>query len=134
MKALGVTGVLIHTRSPDPLRLSRFLIGGMAGSIVYAMFAGTLAAQMFAPPFDPYLSSGLDLRGVGFVLGGFAGGATGAGFQPPGFTGPDLDSLTGTLLRLRCGLRRDALQQGIVCLLQGARTRLGRGKPGESRR
>lgn len=77
--ALVATGMLIHTRSSDAL-MSRYLIGGIGASIVYAMFAGILVLQMFPPPFEPGLSSGrgLDLRGMGFVLGGFVGGASGA--------------------------------------------------------
>jgi hypothetical protein len=78
--ALGMIGVLIHTRSSGPRPMSRYLFGGIVGSILYATFAGVLAARMFPPPYDPYFSSGrgLDLRGIGFVAGGFAGGASGA--------------------------------------------------------
>ncbi|MET4136718.1 hypothetical protein [Pseudarthrobacter sp. PvP090] len=78
--ALVVLGVLIHRRSSGPRQMSRYLFGGIGASILYAMFAGVLAARMFPPSFDPYFSSGrgLDLRGIGFVLGGFAGGASGA--------------------------------------------------------
>jgi hypothetical protein len=78
--ALVVIGVLIHRRSSGPRPMSRYVFGGIGASILYAMFAGVLTARMFPPPYDPYFSSGrgLDLRGIGFVAGGFAGGAAGA--------------------------------------------------------
>ena len=78
--ALVVIGVLMHRRSSGPRPMSGYLFGGIGASILYAMFAGVLAGRIFPPPYDPYLSSGrgLDLRGIGFVLGGFAGGALGA--------------------------------------------------------
>lgn len=77
---LIVTGALTHARPSNAYAMSRYLICGIGVSILYAMFAGILSARVFPPPFDPYWSSGrgLDLRGIGFVLGGFAGGAAGA--------------------------------------------------------
>lgn len=60
--------------------MSNYLLAGIGGSVVYAMFSGTLIRSVFPPPFDPYFSSGrgLDLRGAGFVMGGLIGGYSGA--------------------------------------------------------
>lgn len=74
---LTVAGIVAHKRSY--MWIPRYLIVGILGCFIYAAFLGALIVQLFPPPDVPGLSGGrgLDLRGVGFVIGSWIGGIAG---------------------------------------------------------
>lgn len=75
------TGIRAH-KVPSTTWVPRYLILGILGCFIYAAFAGSLIAKMVPPPYVPGLSDGkgLDLRGVGLVVGSWIGGLTGVVF------------------------------------------------------
>lgn len=75
---LVTAGVRAHKR-PSTRWVPRYLSLGLLGCFIYAAFAGGLVAKMVPPPYVPGLSEGkgLDLRGVGLVVGSWIGGLAG---------------------------------------------------------
>ncbi|MET3176580.1 UNVERIFIED_ORG: hypothetical protein ABIB52_004455 [Arthrobacter sp. UYCu721] len=75
---LAVTGIIAHNRLSRGW-IPRYLILGIFGCFLYAMFAGGLVGKLFPPPYVPGLSEGrgLDLRGVGLFIGSWIGGLAG---------------------------------------------------------
>ncbi|BCW68924.1 hypothetical protein NicSoilB4_36870 (plasmid) [Arthrobacter sp. NicSoilB4] len=75
---LVITGTVAHRRLSKAW-VPRYLIVGILGCLIYAAFAGGLVAQLVPPPYVPGLSEGrgLDLRGVGLIVGSWIGGLTG---------------------------------------------------------
>lgn len=59
--------------------MPRYLILSILGCFLYAAFASSLLAKMVPPPYVPGLSEGrgLDLRGVGLVVGSWIGDLAG---------------------------------------------------------
>ncbi|ACL41255.1 hypothetical protein Achl_3295 [Pseudarthrobacter chlorophenolicus A6] len=79
---LVAAGTIAHQKSAKGW-ISRYLIIGIPACFLYAACAGILALQLFPPPYVAGLSEGrgLDLRGMGFLLGawiGAIGGVVGA--------------------------------------------------------
>lgn len=72
------TGIIAHNKLSKPWML-RYQILGILGCFMYAVFTGGLVARLFPPPYVPGLSEGrgLDLRGVGFIVGSRIGGLAG---------------------------------------------------------
>lgn len=75
---LILVGIVAHNRLSKAW-MPRYLVLGILGCFVYAMFAGGLVAHLFPPPYVPGLSEGrgLDLRGVGFFIGSWIGALAG---------------------------------------------------------
>jgi hypothetical protein len=75
---LILVGIVAHSRLPKAW-VPRYMIFGILGCFIYAMFAGGLVAQMFPPPYVPGLSEGrgLDLLGVVFFIGSWIGALVG---------------------------------------------------------
>lgn len=75
---LIIAGIIAHNRLSKAW-MPRYLVLGVLGCFVYAMFAGGLVAHLFQPPYVPGLSEGrgLDLRGVGFFIGSWIGALAG---------------------------------------------------------
>jgi hypothetical protein len=75
---LVTIGIIAHNKLCKPW-MPRYLILGILGCFIYAMFAGGLVAQLFPPPYVPGLSEGrgLDLRGVGIFIGSWIGALAG---------------------------------------------------------
>ncbi|MDQ0618088.1 hypothetical protein QFZ33_002112 [Arthrobacter globiformis] len=75
---LVTIGIIAHNKLCKPW-MPRYLILGILGCFIYAMFAGRLVAQLFPPPYVPGLSEGrgLDLRGVGIFIGSWIGALAG---------------------------------------------------------
>ena len=75
---LVMTGIVAHRRLSKGW-VPRYLILGILGCLIYAAFAGGVVAQLIPPPYVPGLSEGrgLDLRGVGLIVGSWIGGVTG---------------------------------------------------------
>lgn len=75
---LTIVGIVAHKRSYTAW-IPGYLVVGILGCFIYAMFAGVLVAKLFPPPYVPGLSEGrgLDLRGVGFIIGSWIGALTG---------------------------------------------------------
>ena len=78
---LLITGIVAHN-SLSKAWVPRYLIFGIFGCLIYMMFAGVLVAKLFPPPYVPGLSEGrgLDLRGVGLIVGSWIGGLAGVVF------------------------------------------------------
>lgn len=57
--------------------LALYLSYGIAACMLYAAAAGLLANWLIPPPYDPAFAGGrgLDLRGVGLIIGGWIGAA-----------------------------------------------------------
>lgn len=75
---LVTAGIVAHHK-PARGWISGYLIIGILACFLYAAFAGTLALQLFPPPYVAGLSAGrgLDLRGTGFLLGAWIGAIAG---------------------------------------------------------
>jgi hypothetical protein len=75
---LVIGGTAAHRRSSKAW-VPRYLIFGILGCLIYAALAGGLVAQLVPPPYVPGLSEGqgLDLRGVGLIVGSWIGGLAG---------------------------------------------------------
>ncbi|MET3172825.1 UNVERIFIED_ORG: hypothetical protein ABIB52_000653 [Arthrobacter sp. UYCu721] len=75
---LAIAGIIAHNRLSTAW-VPRYLILGILGCFIYAMFAGGLVAKLFPPPYVPGLSEGrgLDLRGVGLFIGAWIGALAG---------------------------------------------------------
>lgn len=73
-----VTGVLLH-RHRGASAMGWYLFLGILGSIAYGYCAGLLLNQAVPPPYVPGLSEGrgLDLRGMGLIIGSWIGGVFG---------------------------------------------------------
>lgn len=78
---LATAGITAHKRL-STARVPRYLILGILGCFIYAMFAGVLMGKLFPPPYVPGLSEGrgLDLRGIGFIVGSWIGAVVGVVF------------------------------------------------------
>lgn len=78
---LILVGIVAHNRMTKAW-MPRYLILGILGCFIYAAFAGGLVARLFPPPYVPGLSEGrgLDLRGVGLIVGSWIGGLAGVVF------------------------------------------------------
>lgn len=76
---LVIKGTVAH-RGLSTAWVPRFLIFCIPGCLIYAAFAGGLVARLVPPPYVPGLSDGrgLDLRGVGLIVGSWIGGLAGA--------------------------------------------------------
>jgi hypothetical protein len=74
---LTLAGIVAHKRSY--MWIPGYLIVGILGCFIYAAFLGALIVQLFPPPDVPRHQTrrGLDLRGVGFVIGSWIGGIAG---------------------------------------------------------
>jgi uncharacterized membrane protein YccC len=75
---LILVGIVAHNRLSKAW-MPRYLVLGVLGCFIYAMFAGVVVAQLLPPPYVPGLSEGqgLDLRGVLLIVGSWVGGITG---------------------------------------------------------
>lgn len=75
---LITTGIIAHNRSSGTW-IPRYLVLGILGCFIHAMFAGGIVRQLFPPPYVPGLSEGrgLDLRGIGFFVGSWIGALAG---------------------------------------------------------
>lgn len=75
---LVITGTVAHCGSSKAW-VPRYLIFGVLGCFIYAALAGGLVAQLVPPPYVSGLSEGqgLDLRGVGLIVGSWIGGLAG---------------------------------------------------------
>ncbi|BCW20531.1 hypothetical protein NtRootA9_32390 [Arthrobacter sp. NtRootA9] len=75
---LVTAGIIAHHK-PARGWMPGYLIIGILACILYAAFAGTLALQLVPPPYVAGLSEGrgLDLRGMGFLLGAWIGAIAG---------------------------------------------------------
>jgi drug/metabolite transporter (DMT)-like permease len=75
---LILVGIVAHNRLSKAW-MPQYLVLGILGCFIYAMFAGGLVAKLFPPPYDPGLAGGrgLDLRGVGFFIGSWIGALAG---------------------------------------------------------
>lgn len=92
---LTTAGIIAHNRLSTAW-VPRYLIFGILGCFIYAMFAGGLVRELFPPPYVPGLSEGqgLDLRGLGFIIGSWIGGLAGVVFALLAVAG-------STIVRLR---------------------------------
>ncbi len=68
--------------------MPRYLIAGILACIAFFAFGGTAVLAIFPPPYDPYFAGGrgLDLRGIGLVVGAWIG-AIGGGMATLGTFG-----------------------------------------------
>ncbi|HKU35046.1 MAG TPA: hypothetical protein VJP90_05805 [Paenarthrobacter sp.] len=75
---LVVAGVLTHTKLSRQW-MPRYLIVGILACIAFFAFGGTAALAMFPPPHDEHFAGGkgLDLRGIGLIVGAWIGAAAG---------------------------------------------------------
>ena len=78
---LTTAGINAHNRL-STMWVPRYSLFGILGCFIYAMFAGGLVRELFPPPYVPGLSEGqgLDLRGLGFIIGSWIGGLAGVVF------------------------------------------------------
>ncbi|QHK19730.1 hypothetical protein GU243_08310 [Pseudarthrobacter psychrotolerans] len=78
---LILTGTIAHNRLSKGW-IPRYLILGILGCFIYAAFAAPVVMRLFPPPYVPGLSEGrgLDLRGVGSVVGSWIGALAGVVF------------------------------------------------------
>jgi hypothetical protein len=78
---LMIAGIIAHKRMSTGW-VYRYLLFAILGCFIYAMFAGGLIGTLFPPPYVSGLSEGrgLDLRGIGFIVGSWIGALAGVAF------------------------------------------------------
>lgn len=76
---LVIAGAITHTKLSRRW-MPRYLIAGILACIAFFAFGGAAAMAIFPPPYDAYFASGkgLDLRGVGLMVGAWIGATAGA--------------------------------------------------------
>ncbi len=75
---LIIVGVVAHVRSFKEW-IPVYLVLGIFGCCLYALFMGALILELFPPPKSPVISGGwgLDFRGIGIVIGTWIGALVG---------------------------------------------------------